>query len=63
MYYGARMFIYVQPVTDHSPKQGKMVSVFYTILTLMLNPLIYSLCNKEAAKAFTKVLGKGKPGE
>ncbi|VCW77969.1 unnamed protein product, partial [Gulo gulo] len=55
MYYGAAMFIYMRPVSDRSPTQDKMVSAFYTILTPMLNPLIYSLRNKEVARAFMKV--------
>ncbi|XP_070090798.1 olfactory receptor 2M3-like [Equus caballus] len=54
MYYGAAMFIYMQPTSDRSPTQDKMVSAFYTIFTPMLNPLIYSLHNKEVARAFTK---------
>ena len=60
MYYGAGLFIYMRPTSNRSPTQDKMVSVFYTILTPMLNPLIYSLQNKEVARAFMKVLGKGK---
>lgn len=60
MYYGAAMFIYMRPNSNRSPTQDKMVSTFYTILTPMLNPLIYSLRNKDVAKAFSKVLGKGK---
>uniref|UniRef100_A0A673SM45 G-protein coupled receptors family 1 profile domain-containing protein n=1 Tax=Suricata suricatta TaxID=37032 RepID=A0A673SM45_SURSU len=63
MYYGAALFIYMWPTSCHSPTQDKMVSVFYTILTPMLNPLIYSLRNKEVARAFMKVLGKGKSEE
>uniref|UniRef100_A0A452VL64 Olfactory receptor n=1 Tax=Ursus maritimus TaxID=29073 RepID=A0A452VL64_URSMA len=63
MYYGAAMFIYMRPTSDRSPTQDKMVSVFYTILTPMLNPLIYSLRNKEVARAFKKLLGKGKSAE
>ena len=63
MYYGAAMFIHMRPVSDRSPTQDKMVSAFYTILTPMLNPLIYSLRNKEVARAFMKVLGKDKSGE
>ncbi|VCW85539.1 unnamed protein product, partial [Gulo gulo] len=55
MYYGAAMFIYMRPTSDRSPTQDKIVSVFYTILTPMLNPLIYSLRNKEVARAFMKV--------
>ncbi|XP_049730593.1 olfactory receptor 2M3-like [Elephas maximus indicus] len=63
MYYGAAMFIYMRPTSDHSPTQDKMVSAFYTILTPMLNPLIYSLRNKEVTRAFMKVLQKGKSGQ
>ncbi|XP_005342422.2 olfactory receptor 2M3 [Ictidomys tridecemlineatus] len=63
MYYGAAMFIYMRPTSDRSPTQDKMVSAFYTILTPMLNPLIYSLRNREVSRAFMKVLGKGKSGE
>ncbi|CAD7679726.1 unnamed protein product [Nyctereutes procyonoides] len=63
MYYGTALFIYLQPTSDRSPTQDKMVSVFYTILTPMLNPLIYSLCNKEVARAAMKVLEKGKSGQ
>ncbi|XP_001928439.1 olfactory receptor 2M3-like [Sus scrofa] len=63
MYYGAAMFIYMRPTSNRSPAQDKMVSAFYTILTPMLNPLIYSLRNKDVAKAFSKVLGKGKSRE
>ncbi|XP_057554122.1 olfactory receptor 2M3-like [Hippopotamus amphibius kiboko] len=60
MYYGAAMFMYMRPTSKHSPTQDRMVSTFYTILTPMLNPLVYSLRNKDVAKAFSKVLGKGK---
>ncbi|XP_003124426.2 olfactory receptor 2M3-like [Sus scrofa] len=63
MYYGAAMFIYMRPISDRSPTEDRMVSAFYTILTPMLNPLIYSLRNKEVYRAFIKVLRKGKSGE
>uniref|UniRef100_A0A452SXM6 Olfactory receptor 2M4-like n=1 Tax=Ursus maritimus TaxID=29073 RepID=A0A452SXM6_URSMA len=49
LYYGAVMFIYMRPASIHTPDQDKIVSAFYTILTPMLNPLIYSLRNKEGA--------------
>ncbi|XP_037654427.1 olfactory receptor 2M7-like [Choloepus didactylus] len=63
MYYGAGIFIFMRPTSHHSPMQDKVVSIFYAILTPMLNPLIYSLHNREVARAFMKVLGKGKSGE
>ncbi|KAM6148445.1 olfactory receptor 2M3-like [Erethizon dorsatum] len=63
MYYGASMFIYMRPTSEQSPTWDKMVSAFYTILTPMLNPLIYSLRNREVSRAFRKVLGRGKSAE
>ena len=41
------LFVYAQPGAVESMEQGKVVSVFYTLVVLMLNPLIYSLGNKE----------------
>ncbi|KAL2770543.1 olfactory receptor 2M4 [Daubentonia madagascariensis] len=60
LYYGAAMFMYMRPASSHTPDQDKMVSAFYTILTPMLNPLIYSLRNKEVSRALKKLLRKGK---
>ena len=61
-YYGAVLFMYMRPASNHSPTQDRMMSVFYTILTPTLNPLIYSFRNKEVACAF-QVFRKGKTGE
>ncbi|XP_004874797.1 olfactory receptor 2M3 [Heterocephalus glaber] len=63
MYYGAAMFIYMRPMSGRSPSWDKMVSAFYTILTPMLNPLIYSLRNREVSRAFMKLVGKAKSAE
>ncbi|XP_004871036.1 olfactory receptor 2M4 [Heterocephalus glaber] len=60
LYYGAAMFMYMRPASKHTPEQDSMVSVFYTILTPMLNPLIYSLRNRDISRALKKLLGKGK---
>ncbi|KAM6158939.1 olfactory receptor 2AG2-like [Rhynchocyon petersi] len=58
MFYGAATFMYVLPSSFHSPKQDNIISVFYTIITPALNPLIYSLRNKEVMGALQRVLGK-----
>ncbi|XP_016777897.1 olfactory receptor 2AG2 [Pan troglodytes] len=58
MFYGAATFMYVLPSSFHSPKQDNIISVFYTIVTPALNPLIYSLRNKEVMGALRRVLGK-----
>ncbi|EHA98562.1 Olfactory receptor 2L8 [Heterocephalus glaber] len=41
-----------------SPAEDKLMSVFYTILTPVLNPVIYSLRNKEVQRALGRVAGK-----
>ena len=58
MFYGAATFMYVLPSSLHSPKQDNIISVFYTIVTPALNPLIYSLRNKEVMGALRRVLRK-----
>ncbi|XP_020848345.1 olfactory receptor 2AG1-like [Phascolarctos cinereus] len=58
LYYGAVVFMYLLPGAYHSPEQDNIISVFYTIITPTLNPLIYSLRNKDVLGALKKVLGK-----
>ncbi|XP_020030928.1 olfactory receptor 2AG2-like [Castor canadensis] len=58
MFYGAATSMYVLPSSFHNPKQDNIISVFYTIVTPALNPLIYSLRNKEVTVALRRVLGK-----
>ncbi|XP_008708106.2 olfactory receptor 2T27-like [Ursus maritimus] len=58
LFYGSAIIKYFLPKAYHTEEQDKVVSVFYTILTPMLNPLIYSLRNKDMAGALRKVLGR-----
>ncbi|XP_004481275.2 olfactory receptor 2T2 [Dasypus novemcinctus] len=58
IFYGAAFYTNVLPHSYHTPEKDKVVSAFYTILTPMLNPLIYSLRNKDVAAALRKVMGK-----
>ncbi|XP_012884216.1 PREDICTED: olfactory receptor 2AG1-like [Dipodomys ordii] len=58
MYYGPATFVYVLPSSFHTSKQDNILSFFYTIVTPALNPLIYSLRNKEVMGALKRVLGK-----
>ncbi|XP_061448037.1 olfactory receptor 9S13-like [Rhineura floridana] len=58
LFFGTAFFMYGQPGALSSPNQGKVVSVFYTIVTPMLNPLIYSLRNKEVKDALRRQLGR-----
>ncbi|XP_062949944.1 olfactory receptor 8K3-like [Cynocephalus volans] len=49
--YGTLLFMYVHPQARHSFDTDKMASVFYTLVIRMLNPMIYSLRNKEVKGA------------
>ncbi|KAM8764513.1 olfactory receptor 2Z1-like [Rhynchonycteris naso] len=58
LYYGASVFMYMVPGAYHSPQQDNVVSLFYSLVTPTLNPLIYSLRNREVRMAFIKVVSK-----
>ncbi|XP_048654376.1 olfactory receptor 2T3-like [Marmota marmota marmota] len=47
LFFGAAVYTYMLPGSYHTAQQDMMVSAFYTILTPLLNPLIYSLRNKD----------------
>ncbi|XP_045296930.1 olfactory receptor 2M4-like [Leopardus geoffroyi] len=50
LYYGGAMFSYMQWASTKTPVRDQATSIFYTILTPMLNPLIYSLRNRDCFK-------------
>ncbi|XP_008263852.2 olfactory receptor 5P4-like [Oryctolagus cuniculus] len=56
LFYGTVTFVYVIPKSSHSPDHVKVVSVFYTVVIPLLNPLIYSLRNKEVKEAMKKLM-------
>ncbi|XP_049636783.1 olfactory receptor 5A1-like [Suncus etruscus] len=58
LYYVPVFFVYMQPHSRHSEKEDKILSVFYVFITPMLNPLIYSLRNKEIKEALKRMLKK-----
>jgi olfactory receptor len=55
LYYGTITFIYVMPKSSYSTNQNRVVSLFYTVVIPMLNPLIYSLRNRDVKEALRKV--------
>ena len=57
LFYGAAVYTYMLPASLHTPEKDMVVSVFYTILTPLLNPLIYSFRNKNVTEAMKKLLG------
>jgi olfactory receptor len=60
IFYGTIIFMYLQPGSSHSMDTDKMASVFYTMIIPMLNPLVYTLRNKEVKSSFRKVVGRAK---
>ncbi|XP_054849778.1 olfactory receptor 10C1-like [Eublepharis macularius] len=56
VFYGSGMTVYLKPKSSHSLDMDKFLSLFYTILPPFINPLIYSLRNKEVRVALGKVL-------
>ncbi|ELW64872.1 olfactory receptor 2AE1 [Tupaia chinensis] len=56
LWFGACIFSYMRPRSQHTPLQDKVGSVFYSIITPTLNPLIYTLRNKDVATALRRVM-------
>ncbi|XP_043304190.1 olfactory receptor 12-like [Cervus canadensis] len=55
LFYGTLFVMYAQPGAVESMEQGKVVSVFYTLVIPMVNPLIYSLRNKDVKEALRRL--------
>lgn len=55
IFYGTVIFMYLQPSSSHSMDTDKIASVFYTMVIPMLNPVVYSLRNKEVKNALLKL--------
>ena len=56
--YGTVFFMYVRPSSSYALDHDMIVSIFYTIVIPMLNPVIYSLRNKDVKEAMKTVLRK-----
>ncbi|XP_045873439.1 olfactory receptor 9Q1-like [Meles meles] len=56
LFFGTLIFMYLRDNSGHSSQEDRVVSVLYTTVIPMLNPLIYSLRNKEVKEALRKVL-------
>ncbi|XP_021484445.1 olfactory receptor 143-like isoform X1 [Meriones unguiculatus] len=56
LFYGSGLLTYVKPASAKSIDQGKFFSVLYTLLVPMLNPLIYSLRNKDVKLAARRTM-------
>lgn len=57
IFYSATLFIYARPSRIEAMDLNKVLSVIYTVVTPMCNPVIYCLRNKEVQAAFHRTLG------
>ena len=55
--------MYMSPGSDSLSNSGKKMALFYNIATAFLNPVIYSLRNKDVKNAFLKLMGRGRAPE
>ncbi|XP_049747697.1 olfactory receptor 5M11-like [Elephas maximus indicus] len=56
LFYGTLFCMYVRPPTDKTAEESKIIAVFYTFVSPMLNPMTYSLWNKDVKRALKNVL-------
>ncbi|XP_048214155.1 olfactory receptor 10J3-like [Perognathus longimembris pacificus] len=57
IHYGCASIVYLKPKSQSSVGQDRLISVTYTVITPLLNPVVYSLRNKEVKDAVRRVLG------
>lgn len=58
IHYGCASIVYLKPKSQGSPLQDRLVSVTYTVITPLLNPVVYSLRNKEVKEALLRAMGR-----
>ncbi|XP_040268636.1 olfactory receptor 5V1-like [Bufo bufo] len=58
LYYGTTIFMYLKPRSAYSPEIGKIMSILYTVVTPMLNPIIYSMRNSDVKDSIKIRLSK-----
>ncbi|XP_008581528.1 PREDICTED: olfactory receptor 2G3-like [Galeopterus variegatus] len=57
-FYGTITSVYIQPNSSYSHSQGKFITLLYTVVTPTLNPLIYTLRNKDVKGALKRLVRK-----
>ncbi|XP_044127318.1 olfactory receptor 1020-like [Bufo gargarizans] len=56
LYFGTIMFMHLHPRSASSAEQDRVVTILYTVVTPMLNPIIYSIRNKDIKEAIRKAM-------
>nr|XP_048306407.1 olfactory receptor 2A12-like [Myodes glareolus] len=60
LFYVPATYIYIRPNSSYSPERDKQISLFYNVFTALLNPMVYSMRNKDIKRAFLKVMTHGR---
>ena len=55
LFYGTGSFVYLRPASQYSPTLGRLASIFYSVVTPSLNPVVYCLRNKDMKFALQKL--------
>ncbi|XP_057573551.1 olfactory receptor 13H1-like [Hippopotamus amphibius kiboko] len=58
IFYGTAIYMYLKPQSRENQDQSKVISAFYGVVTPMLNPLIYTLRNKDVKDVIRKIIKK-----
>ncbi|XP_039373817.1 olfactory receptor 9G4-like [Mauremys reevesii] len=58
LFYGSILFTYSRPSSQHTPEWNKVGALFYTVVNPLVNPMIYSLHNKDVKETLRKPLGE-----
>ncbi|XP_010954027.2 olfactory receptor 10J1-like [Camelus bactrianus] len=58
VHYGCASIAYLKPKSENTKDQDQLISVTYTIITPLLNPVVYTLRNKEVKDALLRAIGK-----
>ncbi|XP_027732457.1 olfactory receptor 2G3-like [Vombatus ursinus] len=60
LYFGTIIAVYIQPKNEYTQKRSKFLALFYTVVTPTLNPMIYTLRNKDVKGSLRRLLGSNK---
>ncbi|XP_069493201.1 putative olfactory receptor 2B8 [Ambystoma mexicanum] len=58
IFYGTISSIYLRPISSYNPERDRVLTLLYTVVTPMCNPLIYTMRNKEVKGAMRKAMMK-----
>ncbi|XP_061447962.1 olfactory receptor 5V1-like [Rhineura floridana] len=59
-FFSSVIYTYIRPSSDYSLNKDKFVSLLYSVVTPVVNPLIYSLRNKDVKEALKTITGRGR---